>query len=423
MGKGAAKQWPADKVERRKVADLMPYARNARTHSPEQVSEIAASIREWGWTMPVLVDEAGQIIAGHGRVMAAQELGIDDIPTMTARGWTEAQRRAYVIADNKLAMNAGWDDAVLGGEFEALKLADFDLSLTGFSGDELADVMADRTPGQVEPDEVPPLPELPVSARGDTWRLGDHRLRCGDATSGDDVAALLAGAAPHLMVTDPPYGVEYDPAWRDESAKRWPSMGNRKDTAKGKVANDDLADWRDAWALFPGDVAYVWSAGLRSVESVISLQSAGFVVRAQIIWAKAHLAIGRGHYHFQHEPCWYAVRKGKTGHWTGDRKQTTLWQIEHRKSDTGHSTQKPVECMRRPLVNNSKPGDAVYDPFCGSGTTLIAGAMEGRTVFAMEISPAYVDLAVERWQNFTGRTATLEATGETFDQRRAKGSE
>jgi DNA modification methylase len=243
---------------------------------------------------------------------------------------------------------------------------------------------------------------------------GGHRLVCGDSTVATDVERVLGDRKPHLMVTDPPYGVSYDPSWRDESAKRWRSMGHRKDTATGLVKNDTASDWREAWILFPGDVAYVWHAGLCARQTVESLESVGFELRAQIIWAKSHLAIGRGHYHFQHEPCWYVVRKGATGHWTGDRKQTTLWSIAHRKSETGHGTQKPVECMRRPIENNSAPGQAVYEPFSGSGTTIIAAEMTGRVVCAIELAPAYVDVAVKRWQDFTGRQAVLDGDGRAF---------
>jgi DNA modification methylase len=207
------------------------------------------------------------------------------------------------------------------------------------------------------------------------------------------------------MVTDPPYGVEYDPAT---------ARATTVASARGKVLNDDRADWREAWALFPGDVAYVWHAGLRAREVVESLQASGFEMRAQIIWDKTRLVMSRGHYHFQHEPCWYAVRKSKTAHWAGDRKQGTVWAIPHRKSETGHGTQKPVECMARPIRNNSSPGQAVYEPFSGSGTTLIACEMEGRVCHAIELNPAYVDVAVERWQAFTGKTATLEGDGRTF---------
>ena len=407
--------WAADKVERRSIASLVPYARNARMHSAEQIDQIAASIREWGWTVPVLVDEADGIIAGHGRVLAAHKLGIAEIPVMVAAGWTAAQKRAYVLADNKLALNAGWDDAMLRVEIDDLQGTGFDLGLIGFSADEIAALTFDKNAGLTDPDEAPDAPAATVSELGDVWLLGKHRLVCGDCTDALVVGNALNGVKPHLMVTDPPYGVEYDAAWRGHvrtaNGKRL-SLGVH---AKGKVENDGKADWREAWVLFPGDVAYVWHAAMRVGESKQSLEEAGFALRAQIIWAKNNFAISRGHYHFQHEPCWYAVREGSTGHWYGGHKQTSVWHIDKpQKSETGHSTQKPVECMKRPIENNSSPGQAVYDPFVGSGTTIIAAEMTGRCCHAIELHPAYVDVAMMRWQNFTGQTAMFEATGETF---------
>jgi DNA modification methylase len=413
VSRRSEKPWPADAVERRPVDSLTPYAHNARTHSPEQVAQIAASIKEWGWTVPVLIDEAGGLIAGHGRVLAAKSLGLAELPVMVARGWSEAQKRAYVLADNKLALNAGWDDALLKIELGDLKGLGFDLALTGFGDLELGSIFADKTAGLTDPDEAPEAPGDFVTVFGDVWLLGSHRLVCGDSTSAESVALALNGVKPHLCVTDPPYGVEYDADWRNQRfrADGSPIAGR----AIGLVKNDDQADWREVFALFPGDVIYSWHAGLRANSAFDSLVASGFQIRAQIIWAKQQFAIGRGDYHFQHEPCWYAVRKGKTGHWASDRKQTTLWQIDKpKKSDTGHSTQKPVECMKRPIENNSSPGQAVYEPFSGSGTTIIAGEMTGRAVHAIELSPAYVDVAVTRWQNFTGKTAMLETTGRTF---------
>lgn len=404
----SATKWPADQVERRQVADLVPYARNARKHSAQQVGKIAASIREFGWTIPVLVDEADGIIAGHGRIMAAQKLGIEDVPVMVARGWSEHQKRAYVIADNKLTLEGEWDEDLLRIELGELAESDFSVELTGFDEKELARILQGEISGNIDPDEVPDIPENPVTLEGDVWILGRHRLICGDSTKPEVVEKVLAGVQPHLMVTDPPYGVEYDASWRKNA-------GIAKAGAFGKVLNDDNADWREAWALFYGEVAYVWHAGVRSASVAASLESAGFSIRSQIIWNKSTFAIGRSDYHWQHEPCWYAVRKGKSGHWNGDRKQTTVWDIDKpRKSETGHSTQKPVECMQRPIENNSSLGQAVYEPFAGSGTTIIAAHGTGRHCLAVELSPAYVDVCILRWQEFAGETAVLEETGETF---------
>jgi hypothetical protein len=222
------------------------------------------------------------------------------------------------------------------------------------------------------------------------------------------VKALLADAVPQLMVTDPPYGVKYDPAWRHR-------VGVNKSSRTGKVKNDDKVDWAEAWRLFPGSIAYVWHGALHATTVAESLAREGFGIRAQIIWAKERLVFGRGDYHWQHEPCWYAVRA--KGHWTGDRKQTTLWTIPSggQDAETRHGTQKPVECMRRPMLNHTRPGDAVYEPFLGSGTTLIAAEATGRVCFAVELDPIYVDVAVRRWQAFTGAQATLVADGRSFD--------
>lgn len=400
--------WPADRVERRPVAELVPYARNARTHSDAQVAQIAASIREWGWTTPILVDEEGGIIAGHGRVLAARKLGIAAVPVMVARGWTEAQRRAYVIADNQIALNAGWDTDVLKVELQDLDSLDFDLETIGFNADELSRLL-DSDEDRAKAEETPEPPVNPVTVAGDVWILGSHRIVCGDSTKPEDVAKALNGVRPHLMVTDPPYGVEYDPNWRNERG-----LGGR---AVGVVLNDDRADWSEAWALFPGEVAYVWHGALHATTVAESLRRCGFDLRAQIVWAKNHIVVGRGHYHWQHEPCWYAVKAKGTGHWSGARDQSTLWKIDKpQKSETGHSTQKPVECMRRPILNNSSAGQAVYEPFSGSGTTIMACELTGRACHAIELNPAYVDVAVKRWQDFTGQKALHAETGKTFEE-------
>ena len=393
------------------LAHLIPYVRNSRTHSDAQVAQIAASIREFGWTNPVLVDGDRGIIAGHGRVLAARKLGIDRVPCIELANMTESQRRAYVIADNQLAQNAGWDLDLLKIEVGDLKDAGFDVGLLGFDASMLGGLLAPaETEGLTDPDEAPEAPTDPVSKLGDVWMLGRHRLVCGDCTDLGVVEKALNGVRPHLMVTDPPYGVEYDPKWRAKAGL------NKNKSKMGAVLNDDRADWRDAWALFPGSVAYVWHAGRHASSVQASLEACDFDIRCQIIWSKDRFALSRGHYHWQHEPCWYAVRAGSTGSWAGDRKQSTLWQIKAREDGgVGHGTQKPVECMRRPIENNSSPGQAIYEPFSGSGTTLIAAEMTGRTCHAIELNPAYVDVAIKRWQNFTGNQATLEADGRTFN--------
>jgi len=393
-----------DAIKEIEIDRLIPYPNNARTHSDEQVAQIAASIKEFGFTNPVLVDGDNGIIAGHGRVQAARKLQLKSVPTIDLSYLTPVQRKAYILADNKLSLNAGWDVELLQGELAGLDALEFDLSLTGFSDSELAGFL-DTNEGPTDPDDVPDVPDEPTACLGDVWILGRHRLVCGDSTDADVVAKCLNGVEPHLMVTDPPYGVEYDASWRNE-AKR-PDGKSYGAFAVGEVANDNQADWSEAWALFPGDVAYVWCAP-GPLQCVVhdSLLDCDIEPRQQIIWAKNQMVIGRSHYHYHHEVCWYAVRKNKTGHWHGDRKQTTIWDINKpNKSETGHSTQKPVECMKRPIENNSSPGQAVYEPFSGSGTTIIAAEMTGRVVHAIELNPAYVDVAVKRWEDFTGEVA------------------
>lgn len=395
-------------IDYRPIGDLIPYARNARTHSQAQVALIAGSIREYGFTNPVLVDGASGIIAGHGRVLAARQLGLATVPVIELAHLSEAQKRAYVLADNKLAEQAGWDRELLALEVGDLDDLGLDLTTLGFDAGEL-DALLHGAAADPREEVVPPVPDVPVSRPGDLWVLGRHRLLCGDATDADAVGRLLAGVRPELMVTDPPYGVMYDPGWRNRA-------GASETKRVGKVLNDDRADWRAAWALFPGDVAYVWHGALHATTVADSLLAAGFAVRSQIIWAKERLVLSRGDYHWQHEPCWYAVRTTGKGHWSGDRKQTTLWTIPSRDQDaaTVHGTQKPVDCMRRPILNNSSAGQAIYEPFSGSGTTLIAAETTGRACHAIELDPAYVDVAVLRWQAFAGEVAVLEGDGRTF---------
>lgn len=414
MKGGDPANWPAFNVEKRVINELIPYARNSREHADAQVAQIAASIREWGFTNPVLIDPDGGILAGHGRVMALRTLGVDVVPVIVARGWSEAQKRAYIIADNQLALNASWKDDMLKVELTELADLDFDLGLIGFDDKALANLMAPAPNTVGDPEDIPDAPVIPTAKRGDVWILGKHRLVCGDSTQAEDVAKALNGVSPHLMVTDPPYGVEYDAEWRDKSLGAAKSGGR----ATGKVTNDGFANWQAAWEKFPGDVAYVWHGATRTVAVAVaeSLIASGFDLRTQIIWAKSQFVIGRGDYHSQHEPCFYAVRKGKVGHWNGDRKQSTVWEIDKpRKSETGHSTQKPVECMARPIRNNSSPGQAIYEPFAGSGTTLIACELEGRVCHAIEIEPKYIDVIIQRWQQTFGGEAVREADGARYN--------
>ena len=281
------------------------------------------------------------------------------------------------------------------------------LAAVGFSEEEVA-VLLRAQEEEVDDDDGPgELPKNPVTQPGDLWLLGEHRLLCGDSTEAVNMDRLLAGEQPRLMVTDPPYGVEYDPNWRNEA-------GVSSTTRTGKVSNDDRVDWTAVWKLFPGVVCYVWHAGRHCGEVAANLHAAGFDIRAQIIWAKSRFALSRGNYHWQHEPCWYAVRKGSKAHWVGDRKQSTVWDITVTDDGdkTRHGTQKPLECMARPMRNHDAP--VVLDPFLGSGSTLIAAHKLGRQCLGMELDPGYVDVAIERWEKVSGQRAVLDGSTECF---------
>ena len=397
-------QWP--------IGRLVEYERNPRKND-DVIDRMAEAITEFGFRIPIVARSDGLVVDGHLRLKAARALGLDTVPVVLADELSETQIKAFRLLANQSANWAEWDELLLSAELNDLMAEDYDLSLIGFDDAELEALLA----GEVDPDaasregedDVPEAPETPISRPGDLWVLGKHRLLCGDATVATDVERLLGDVTPLLMVTDPPYGVEYDPGWRNKA-------GAAATKRTGKVLNDDRADWREAWTLFPGDVAYVWHGALHATTVAESLEASGFNIRSQIIWAKDRLVLSRGDYHWQHEPCLYAVKKTGKGHWAGDRKQTTLWQIANKDQDaeTVHGTQKPVECMRRPILNNSSPGQAVYEPFMGSGTTLIAAETTGRVCVGIELNPAYVDVAVQRWQQFTGQAAVLDGTGETF---------
>jgi DNA modification methylase len=393
-------------VEIRPIDRPVAYSRNPRKVSDGAIDKVAASLKEFSFRQPLVVDSDGVIIVGHTRLLAARKLGLREVPVHVATGLTPAQIRAYRIMDNRSHEEASWDNELLSLELADLSDLASDLSLTGFDEDELSRLLTTVKEGLTDENEAPPLPEKPVSRPGDVWLLRNHRLVVGDSTDPAVVAKGLKGVRPHLMVTDPPYGVLYDPGWRTDA-------GVNKQR-RGAVANDERVDWSEAWALFPGSVAYVWHAGKHAAAVQQSLEKCGFEVRSQIIWAKNRIALSRGHYHWMHEPLWYAVRKGGDAVWVGDRSQSTLWRIDVEKLETGHGTQKPVECMRRPIANNSSPGQAIYEPFSGSGTTIIAAEQTERVCHAIELDPAYADVAVLRWQAFSGKEATLESTGEAF---------
>jgi DNA modification methylase len=415
----SAKKPPGMKLEEWPLDRFRVYERNPRAWGDGVVERMCRAISDFGFRVPILARSTGDVIDGHLRLKAAQKLGLATALVLIADDMTEAQIKAFRISVNQAATWADWNLDLLKLEIGDLQALNLDLGSLGFDDAQLADIMRDRSAGLTDPEDAPEPPSSPVSRLGDVWLLGEHRLACGDSTAPAAAQSAFGAHKPNLMVTDPPYGVNYDAGWRNRVHRRDGSLVGG--LAVGRVMNDEEADWRGAYALFRGDVVYAWHAGLHANTAQASLEAVGFQMRAQIIWAKQQFAIGRGDYHFQHEPCWYAVRKGKTGHWASDRKQTTLWAIDKpQRSETGHSTQKPVECMKRPMDNNSKPGDAVYDPFIGSGTSIIAAEMSGRICLGIELSPAYCDLSLLRWQAFRGGEARLEATGQTFAEVKAE---
>jgi len=406
------------KIEQVKLDALIPYARNSRTHSDAQVAQIAASIKEFGFTNPVLIDETGSIIAGHGRVMAARKLAITDIPSIRLTHLTDAQKKAYVIADNKLALNAGWDDEMLAVELTDLKDMGFDLDLTGFSTDEIESLLAPTgTEGLTDEDAVPEVPEAPVTVLGDVWLLGKHRVMCGDSTSIDAVEKLMDGGKADMVFTDPPYGMSYGGGRAAGSTPRGARV-----KAHGMILGDDktgddlIALVRDAMATAisackSSASKYVCFPWRTYAEFEAALESCGFEVSACIVWDKKSIGLGNANYRPQHEFIFYI----KGGAWYGDKAQSDVWYMS--RGATGnyvHPTQKPVELIERAINNSSKGQDIILDLFGGSGSTLIACEKTGRINRSMELDPKYCDVIVQRWQEFTGQTATLESTGNPF---------
>lgn len=398
------------KTTKRSVDEIHPDPSNARKHSPRNIDAIAASLHRFGQQKPIVVDSSGVVRAGNGTLEAAKKLGWTEVAVVES-DLEGAEMTAFAIADNRTAELAEWDDEVLAATLQALEEADVPLADAGFTSEELAEVQkaagAEEAVEVVE-DEVPEAPEEPITKEGDLWILGRHRLLCGDSTKADDVERLMNGDNPNMMVTDPPYGVNYTPAWRDKA------LG---DKALGKansdiIQSDDVADWRGVWGLFKGDIAYVWHASAFTDVVMDSLRAVDLIPTQQIIWNKSVLILGRSSYHFKHEPCWYCVRKGATHDWIGDRKQTTVIDAAppnhimsgSKEERTPHPTQKALACMSNLMRNHS--GD-VYDPFLGSGTTLIAAEQLGRACYGMELSPAYCDVIVRRWENLTGEKAEL----------------
>ena len=397
-------------IEQIGIATLIPFAKNSRTHSDAQVAQIAASIREFGFTNPVLIDEANGIIAGHGRVLAARKLKLIEVPCIRLLHLTEAQKRAYIIADNKLALNAGWDEAMLKLELADLKALDFDLDLTGFTTDEIDALLADAgTEGLTDPDDTPEPPVEPVSRLGDVWVCGHHRVMCGSSLEMTAMERLCGEQRVDMLLTDPPYNVAYTGKTKDALTIQNDSMG---DEAFRTFLRDAFVT-ADA-VLKPGAVFYIWHADLEGFNFRGACRDAGWQVRQCLIWQKNTMVMGRQDYHWQHEPCLYGWKDGAGHLWASDRKQTTLLKFDRPSRSENHPTMKPVALFEYQLLNNTKGGDIVLDSFGGSGTTLIAAEKNGRVARIMELDPKYVDVIVKRWEEFTGKKAVLEATGEPF---------
>lgn len=388
------------KIQEKSVTELIPYAKNSRTHSDAQVAQIAASIKEFGWTNPILVDGDNGIIAGHGRLMAARKLGYDKVPVIELKDMTETQKRAYVIADNQLAMNSGWDTSLLTLELTDLQEEGFDLELLGFDPKELNALLEPEvSEGLTDEDAIPDVPDEPKTKPGDIYELGNHRLMCGDSCNIEAVEALTDGLV-DILVTDPPYNVAYEG-----------SNGL-------KIQNDDMSDEKfrqflaDAFiaasaVMKPGAVFYIWHADIEGFNFRGACRDAGFQVRQCLIWNKDSLVMGRQDYHWKHEPCLYGWKDGAAHLWSADRKQSTIIECKKPKRNDIHPTMKPVELMEYQILNNTKGMDIVLDLFGGSGSTMIACEKLGRKSRLMELDPKYCDVIVKRWEEFTGGKAKL----------------
>ncbi|MBS1877847.1 MAG: site-specific DNA-methyltransferase [Acidobacteria bacterium] len=400
--------WPVDR--------LIPFARNARTHSDEQVAQIAASIAEFGWTNPILAGADGIVIAGHARLLAARKLHMTEVPVIVLDHLTETQRRALVLADNKLAENAGWDTDMLRVELEALQEDGFDLDVVGFSDEELEDLLAEPesepAPGLTDEDAVPETPETAVTVPGDVWILGEHRLLCGDSTQMESIEKVLAGGLADMVFCDPPYGVNYGASMKDRLRGK----------THRKIANDNLGDdfgpfLYDACvnmlAVTKGAIYICMSSSeLHTLHRAFT--EAGGHWSTFVIWAKNTFTMGRSDYQRQYEPILYGWKEDTDHYWCGARDQGDVWFVKKPVKNELHPTQKPVELIERALHNSSKTRDTVLDPFGGSGSTLIACERTGRQARLVELDPTYCDVIVRRWQEHTGREATLQTDGRVF---------
>jgi DNA modification methylase len=415
-----AEIWPIDR--------LRPYFRNPRKND-SAVDRMCSSIREFGFKIPCLVRSDGEVVDGHLRLKAAHKLGLTQLPVILCDEWTPAQVKAFRLMVNRSVAWADWDEELLSLELQELQEADFDLGFTGFDVGQIDALLA--LPDEEIANTTPPVPTVAVSRTGDLWICGNHRVLCGDSTASETVARLLGDRKPLLMVTDPPYGIALDSEWRDRAGLNGhgaaePSyMKKRTEGHKEtSISGDTRADWSEAFELVPSLIAaYVWHASKFTREVLDGLLRIGFVHHQQIVWDKGRTVLTRTHYWFQHEPCWY-VRKVNAPWYGKAGENSTIWASASPKFIMGgsdeakfdHPTQKPVDLMRRPILNHIKRGDLVYDPFLGSGTTLAAAELTERSCYGIELDPKYVDVVVQRWQTLSGKQATLDGDGRTFQE-------
>ena len=385
------------------VEKLIPYVRNSRTHSDAQVAQIAASIKEFGWTNPILVDGTNGIIAGHGRLLAARKLNQTEVPVIELAHMTESQKKAYVIADNQLAMNAGWDTSMLTLELSDLKEAGFSLDILGFDPKELDNLLEpEQVDGLTDEDAVPDVPEEPKTRLGDIYILGNHRLMCGDSCSVTDMEKLVNGRQVDMWLTDPPYNVAYEGKTKDALTIKNDSMndeGFRQFLRDAYVTADTV--------MKAGAVFYIWHADSEGYNFRGAANDAGWKVRQCLIWKKSTMVMGRQDYHWKHEPCLYGWKEGAGHLWATDRKQTTILEFDKPSRNGEHPTMKPVALFEYQMLNNTKGGDIILDSFGGSGTTMLAAEKNGRIAYLMELDPKYCDVIVKRWEDFTGKKAVL----------------
>ncbi len=398
------------------ISELHGYERNSRTHSAKQISQICDSIQRFGFTNPILIDESKHIIAGHGRLEAAKKMEIEQVPTLTIDGLTELERKALVIADNRIALNAGWDDEMLALELNDLSASGFDMDVLGFTGGEIRALIGSGTNGGelTDEDDAPKYSSEQLCQSGDIWLLGDHRLMCGDSTSAESVQHLMNGHKADMLLTDPPYNVAYEGKTKDQLTIKNDAMsdGKFREFLKSAFAAADSV-------MKPVAVFYIWHADAEGFNFRGACQDVNWPVRQCLIWNKNSKVMGRQDYHWKHEPCLYGWKPGASHLWSSDRKQTTIIDFDRPQRNQEHPTMKPVGLFEYQMLNNTKGGDLIIDLFGGSGTTIIAAEKNGRRANLMELDPKYCDVIIKRWQAYSGKSAVHSVTGQPYPVKQA----